>query len=63
MCKKVENYHQLKKEINLYNKKDMNSYQERDDYFKKFISGGKSINESLTQNYLVEIDNLLKRPY
>ena len=61
--KKVENYHQLKKEINLYNKKDMNSYQERDDYFKKFISGGKSINESLTQNYLVEIDNLLKRPY
>ena len=40
----------------------MNSYQ-NEMIILKFISGGKSINESLTQNYLVEIDNLLKRPY
>lgn len=59
--KKVKNYHQLKKEINLYSKNNLTSYQERDDYYRKFISGGKSISESLTRNYLIEIDNLLKR--
>ena len=58
--KKVKNYSELKKEINFYNKTNKTSFQEREDYFKKFISGGRSINESLSQSYLSEIDNLLK---
>ena len=59
--KKAQNYGQLKNLIKFYNKDYKSSLREKNDYFTKFISGGKKINQSIVQDYLFEIDKLLKK--
>jgi len=59
--KKAQNYEQLKNLIKFYNKDYKSSLREKNDYFTKFISGGKKINQSIVQDYLFEIDKLLKK--
>ena len=59
--KKAQNYEKLKNLIKFYNKDYKSSLREKNDYFTKFISGGKKINQSIVQDYLFEIDKLLKK--
>lgn len=57
--KKVKNYEELKKHITSYNKNYKIDFKEKNNYFKDFISGGKDINQSITQGYLKEIKNIV----
>ncbi len=57
--KKVKNYEELKKHITSYNKNYKIDFKEKNNYFKHFISGGKDINQSITQDYLKEIKNIV----